>query len=39
MYASLGAVVAFGIDPDVFCDDDALLVERGVVVDLKAVAR
>jgi hypothetical protein len=38
-YAGLGPVVALGINPDVFGDDDALLVERGIVVDLSAVAR
>lgn len=31
-YASLGAAVALGVDPDVFGNDDSLLVETGVLV-------
>lgn len=38
-YASLGAGVALGVDPDVFGNDDALLVESRVVVDLRVVVR
>jgi hypothetical protein len=37
-YASLGAGVALGVDPDVFRDHNAALVELCVLVDLRIAA-
>lgn len=38
-YASLGAAVAFRVDPNVLGNDDSPLVELCVLVDLYVVAR